>query len=292
MDGNSFRISLFGMSLALGACCDAQPVGAAEYDRRPKATQSQPSVIESPNFRIYGVSRLPNARAIADDCEALRRSLCRTWFGDRRVPDWSPKCDVVVHATKASYLRAVGQDQFATVGSSRIDTSGEKVTLRRLDILASRAGWFATTVPHELTHLIMADEFGAGELPAWADEGMAVLADPPAKQSLHARDFRAGRLNGSTSRLASFVGESSYPSAKTVAVFYGQSASLVKYLVARGSPTDFVRFLHLAEKEGYDAALTAVYRLGGVHVLEREWLASTLGQNGLRTNLASTSPAR
>ena len=273
MDRRSFQGSMFVLSLVLAASL-ARPGGAAECIRRYTAARSQPSIVETANFRIYGVSRLANAQAIGADLETLRTSLSRTWLGAHGSPGWLPKCDVVIHATVAGYLRAVGQDQFTTAGSSRVDMMGGRVTLRRLDILASRPGWFAAAVPHELTHVILADEFRVAQLPVWADEGMALLADTATKQSLHARDFDAGHQSGSTFRLASFVTESGYPSAKNVALFYGQSLSLVKYLVERRSPAEFVRFLHLAEKTGYDAALSEVYGLGGVPSLEREWLAS------------------
>lgn len=267
---------MLGLSLCFATIGFARPLAAGEHGSPKKAaTRHETFVVKTPNFRIYGISRLPNARAIGESFERLRGSLARTWLGERRLGDWSPKCDVVVHATAASYALAVGQDQFATAGSSRVDTTGEKITLRRLDIRADKTGWFAAAVPHELTHLVMADEFLGRELPVWADEGMAVLADAAAKQSLHLRDFSAGQRRGSTFRLASLVGEGGYPSPDRIPVFYGQSVSLVKYLIERRSPADFVRFLHLAGRKGYDAALAEVYGFAGVESLEREWLTAS-----------------
>ncbi|HWB08310.1 MAG TPA: hypothetical protein VG826_03760 [Pirellulales bacterium] len=272
-----------GAALVLAASV-FQPAAGDEYRSQPKTrARAATPAIETTNFRIYGISRLPNAQAIAGDFEKSRGSLCGMWLGGRALPDWSPKCDVVIHAAAASYARAVGQDQFATIGSSRVDVRGGRITLRRLDIRADNPGWFAAAVPHELTHLVMADEFAGGEVPAWADEGMAVLADTPAKQSLHQRDFELGRRTGGVFRLAHFVSQTSYPTAAEIPVFYGQSVSLVGFLVDRRSAADFVRFLHLAEKEGYDAALRQIYGLHGVHLLEREWLASTFPRPNMLT---------
>jgi hypothetical protein len=252
-----------------------QPATGNEYRPRSKTTARSARPIETTNFRIHGISQLPNAPAIAAEFEKSRGALCGIWLGGRTLREWSPKCDVVLHAAAASYARAVGQDQFATVGSSRVDARGGKVTLRRLDIRADNPGWFAAAVPHELTHVVMADEFVNGELPAWADEGMAVLADTAAKQSFHQRDFQLGHQRGNVCRLAQFVSQTSYPAAAEIPVFYGQSVSLVAFLADRRSPADFVRFLHLAEKEGFDAALRQMYGLHNVHSLEGEWLAAT-----------------
>ncbi|MGH7140088.1 MAG: peptidase MA family metallohydrolase [Pirellulales bacterium] len=280
------------MNLVFAVTGYTAPMAAGECRPRQSAIRSQPSTMETANFRIYGIGRLPNARGIGDSFETLRSLLSRTWLGERVLADWSPKCDVVVHPTVASYTRAVGQDQFATLGSSRVDTMGGRITLRRLDIRADQTGWFAAAVPHELTHVIMADEFRAGQLPAWADEGMAVLADTPAKQALHLRDFNTGRRSGSTLRLVSFVGASGYPSPENIPVFYGQSVSLVKYLVERRSPADFVRFLHRVDEVGCDTALAEVYGFCGVADLERQWRTATSATTeNIRTVLASPGAA-
>ncbi|HET6880147.1 MAG TPA: hypothetical protein VFI31_08330 [Pirellulales bacterium] len=280
MDIRNFRSLLFGTSLFLAATGCTRPMAAGECrSRHSAAARSQRSVVETANFRIYGISRLPNAWEIGHDFERLRSALSRTWLGERRLPDWSPKCDVVVHATVANYARVVGQDQFATLGSSRVDIAEGKITLRRLDVRADQAGWFAAAVPHELTHMVMADEFLGRQLPVWADEGMAVLADTRMKQSLHLRDLQVARGKGRVFRLAQLVSEDCYPGATQIPTFYGQSVSLVGLLVKRRSPSDFVRFLHLAEKEGCDAALIEVYGFRDFADLERQWLTAATARS-------------
>jgi len=291
MFGRKLRMIVRGRVLVLAAVCLAGPSAYGRCAARPITTRPKTAtVVETANFRIYGMGGLPDANRLGAEFESLRARLGRVWLGRVRLPVWSPKCEVVVHATIASYVRAVGQGQFATVGCSRVDTAGGKITLRRLDIRADQIGWFASAVPHELTHVIMADEFQGGDLPHWADEGMAVLGDSALKQSLHLLDLEAGYRNGATFRLAPFVSQSCYPSAEQIPVFYGQSVSLVKFLVDRKSAPDFVRFLHLAEKAGYGAALGEVYGIRGVRSLERDWLASTFQRPNLLT--AETAQGR
>jgi hypothetical protein len=264
-----FAAAYLGGQTVCGQC-------AAPQTTAPRKTTP---VVETANFRIYGIGRLRDASRLGNDFEALRDRLCRTWLGEKQLPTWSPKCDVVVHATAGRYVQAVGQDQFATVGSSRIDLNNRCVSRRRIDIRAEQAGWFAAAVPHELTHVIMADEFLGSEMPNWADEGMALLADTAVKQSLHLRDFQSGYRGGTVFRLVDLVCQNCYPAAARIPVFYGQSVSLVKFLVDRKSPADFVRFMHRVEKIGCDAALAEVYGFRGVAELERLWLRSLATTN-------------
>lgn len=104
----------------------------------------------------------------------------------------------------------------------------------------------------------------------------AVVADAPAKQSLHLRDFNTGQRNGSAFRLVSFVGARGFASPEKVPVFYGQSVSLVKYLVERGSPADFVRFLHRADEVGCDTALAEVDGLRDIGELDHQWRTAAM----------------
>ncbi len=170
--------------------------------------------VETQNLRIHGIGKQADAAGWANQCERLRSTLCKQWLGAKQPRDWSPKCDIVLHATLAEYLRAVGADQAATIGASLIDWAGDRIILRRIDIRADRAGWLNGALAHELTHAILADEFGPREeLPLWADEGMAVLADPATKQALHLRDFHHGLRRGSSWRLADFLPTNLRPAA-------------------------------------------------------------------------------
>ena len=273
------RMIVRGMVLFLAAELTTRQVTYGISASRVKPAAPRGAAVETANFRIYGLGSTTEASYVGDQLESLRIRLCRTWLGDRELRAWSPKCDVVVHATASSYLRAVGQDQSATIGASCTEVAGERVSRRRIDVRADRAGWFAAVVPHEVTHVILTEEFLGGELPHWADEGMATLADPSIKQSLHFRDLCVGQHHGTICRLAELIGRTCYPSTAQVRVFYGQSLSLVRFLVDRQTPADFVRFLHHAEKVGYDAALRDSYGLSGVADLERQWLQSLTTTN-------------
>lgn len=129
------------------------------------------------------------------------------------------------------------------------------------------------------------------ELPIWADEGMAVLADPAAKQQLHLRDLQRARRQHSERRLAELPADGNVPTCADAPPFYGQSLSLVKFLVDRKTPAEFVRFLHAAGELGYDAALRECYGLAGIAELERQWGQATAGPLAVRLNCGSDSAA-
>ena len=65
-----------------------------------------------------------------------------------------------------------------------------------------------------------------------------------------------------------------YPAAARLTTFYGQSASLVRYLTARDDPETFLTFLERAPHVGYDAALRSAYGIENLRALEQLWLQS------------------
>lgn len=267
-------------------------IGASPSSAAPNSVaQTSPGITETANFRVVGLFAKADAAWVGAQLEAQRRRLCETWLEHEPQP-WSPKCDVVVHATATAYAKAVGPNAFATLGATTIDFARGEVSRRRIDVRADRPGWFAAVLPHELTHVIMADEFPAGEVPHWADEGMAILADSTSKQALHRRDFDQARRSRTTFQLAQLLSQACYPSAKQIPVFYGQSAALVRFLVERKSPAAFVRFLHRGAVLGCDRACGEVYGWISTADLERAWYVSLRSPRDARPPFALTGGSK
>lgn len=242
------------------------------------------NIIETANFRFCSRGKLSLTAKTLQAAEELRERLTVKWSGKPAAGnDWQPKCDIVLHGTAAAYLRAVpGGGQ--TLGSSVIDVTGDTITTRRIDIRADQAGWFDGVLAHELTHLVLADLFPGSRLPAWADEGMAVMADPSGKQDAHLRDLWLAQSQRGSFRLIELLAMDDYPSPDRHAAFYGQSVSLVQYLVERGTPEQFVQFVRRGVERGYEQALRDIYHLNGVAELERHWrqYANTVGALAVR----------
>lgn len=269
--GACFLVSMASTRAAARRAANDTCRTTAPAAQRRLECESAPTVTQIANFRISGLRRQADAAWCAQRLEALRKNLQERWLGSVKRVDWSPKCDIVVHGSLDSYLRHAGAEAKNSLGASRIALERGRVAARRIDVRADKPGWFDAVMPHELTHIVLADEFPQGTLPAWADEGMAVMADSPMKQALHLRDYhvtRTGRVSGT---LTGFMTQRDYPCGHEIPAFYGRSVSLVRFLVDRKSPAEFVRFLHCAETRGYDAALRDCYGIDGAAALERQW---------------------
>jgi hypothetical protein len=155
------------------------------------------------------------------------------------------------------------------VGSSSIGIESGRITKRRIDLLAERQDLPA--LAHEMTHVVFADLFGGRRPPPWADEGTAVFSDDLAKRRLHERDLQQALFQRATWPVASLLVRETHPPAAAFPTFYAQSASLTAFLVHRGSPSQFVRFVKTAMEQGYDRALNEHYSIAGVAELESLW---------------------
>jgi len=264
--------------LAVNMCgwADAEPA-ASDSDAKPAVdtpggnTQSGPwCVLESANFCVGGITTQEQIKGLLDTCEATRSKLSAQWLGRGKGGAWDPKCYIVLHPTAESYLREVGEGQM-TAGSSLIEFAGNRLVTRRVDLRADHPDGYLGALAHELTHVVVAERFIERQVPRWADEGMAVLADTQGKQDLHHADLGLARANRTTFRLVELMQMENYPDASRQATFYGQSASLVRFLVARGGELAFVGFLTKSNEIGYDAALRDVYKFAGMAELEQHW---------------------
>jgi len=212
----------------------------------------------------------PNAGDVARHCEEVCTCLGKEVLGLTSAPRWSPKCSIVLHSTKAGYLEAVGRNGAQTIGSSTISISGGRVTQRRIDLLAVNVDKGLAALPHELVHVLFVDAFPTRVPPKWAEEGLALAMDPAEKQARHRRDLDAAFRSRSTLPVSRLLADENYPTLAQRAAFYGQSLSLVEYLMRQSTPADFVRFVKLSVERGADRALADVYRLSP-RTLERDW---------------------
>ena len=232
---------------------------------------------QSENFTVTSRSADHDAREAARACEQLRARLRLQWCGDAANGQWTPKCELVIHAGRHDYLATVGSGAARTFGSSLLDFGRDKrISKRRIDLRGDSSAGMAA-LPHEMTHVVLAELLGR-QPPRWADEGMALLADPPEKRSRHEQDLGQALSAGRTFRLAELLTLETYPHPSRVPAFYGQSASLTALLAGRDTPARFVEFLKHSSAHGYDAALKQIYAIDGVGQLERLWLEEVSGE--------------
>ncbi len=221
-------------------------------------------------FDIESFHGGPSAADILVLSEKLRAELCRVWGESLSLPVWEPRCKIRVHPTRTSYLQKVGSNGGQTSGSSLIQLNAGKIVCREIDLLLNEYGEL-TALPHELTHIVLADKFRGRQPPHWIDEGIAMLADTVAKQNLHSRDCHEAIVKGSALTVHQIVTLDNFSSPAQMPAFYGQSLSLVRMLAERASPEKIVEFANDSLDLGFETALKHHYSLDGVDDLEKSW---------------------
>lgn len=256
----------------------ASPIGPA-ITNPGGATDSTPDhlVAEVPSFTVRSFAGGPKAMEVAQLCASLRQQIQAKWFDTTTSKLWRPRCEIVLYAAQDEYQRAVGRSAAQTSGSSLIQVEKDRIVTRRIDLLVDQQGRF-TALPHELTHVVLAERFGRRQPPRWADEGIATLADSDEKQARHRRDCENALRSGTALQLYDLMTLERFSSSQQVAAFYGQSVSLVRFLSARDEPSKLLPFIELAMDNGYDQALRQIYEIDGVDHLQRLWLDHTLSR--------------
>lgn len=250
------------------ASSDTLPATAGEVIHTASVRSSS---FESSRFRVHCLDTEATANAMANRCEQICHTIHVRLVGKEPTSSWKPKCLVVVHATRASYLRAVGMGGGQTVGSSLVRTDRGQVVERRIDILAEDHDKGMAALPHEIVHVLLADWFPSATLPHWAEEGLATREDDAEKKLRHLRDLHHALQTNTALSLPVLFSENSYPTGAQRAAFYGQSLSVVDYLSQRRDPDQFLRFVREFQAHGYDRALAAVYGIQSVRELEHDW---------------------
>lgn len=243
-------------------------------------------VQETENFRICCLPSLPNAERLPSVCEVLRRQLQETWFG-RTSAEWSPKCEIVVFPTVQEYRRNLGPGSEQSSGCASIDIEHQRIIKRRIDLRSDADDWVSAALPHELTHVIVADRFTKRQIPRWADEGMAILAESADKRARRAATMQRAFVRQRPMTVGELLAVAQYPSSDRRDAFLGQSASLVSYLLEQGSPDQFFDFVEQSASRGYERALADVYEIASRSQFEVGWQAQMFSRSESAELLAS-----
>jgi len=239
------------------------------------------------NVVVIGASR-GRADAIAEQAEAVRKSAYAQLLGDLEPRHWAERCAIHVHATPAAFTEAVGGSPAASRGATSIEFSGGRVVSRRIDVMGDGSEIIPDALAHEVVHVVLAERFTAAAPPRWADEGIALLFDDAVKQAGHESDFRAARDRGLDFSAADLLALDLYPDdARRQRVFYGQSAALVRWLIARRDAATFIRFVAdlqtgdtaTAFERHYDLDMKAVFDSAWKEVAPIQSLSFSISKN-------------
>jgi hypothetical protein len=233
------------------------------------------ALAETANYRVFHATTEAQAARAARLAEAARTALANKWFGSV-PPKWAPRCDIYLHPTVVGYTRAA---KVATShpGHSSIgmDPKTGEIASRRIDLRLDDVNLWTSTLPHEVTHVVLAGHFGKNQhLPRWADEGLAVLSEARARPALYTQMLPDARREAQLFRVEVLIKLDDYPDAKKVPLFYAQSISLVDFLVKKAGPVTFTKFIREGLASGYEPAMKKHYGYATFAEMEQDWLQS------------------
>ncbi|MCS7161265.1 MAG: hypothetical protein RMJ19_12410 [Gemmatales bacterium] len=225
-------------------------------------------VAVSAHFRIHH-HNAPLAEQVLRCAEQVHALNAWFWFGELAPAPWEHPCEIYLYQDATSFSRATGVAPSVPGFSTLVTdtTDARRVLSRRMDLRADIPDLLSRLVPHETTHVSLAGRFGARPLPRWADEALALLAEPEeARQFYREKVFTAPRDQLlSPDKLLTWEGAATHVEAH---LFYGQSLLLVEWLLARRGKWQFVQFLAEAPRLGWEPALKRYYGINSLLDLE------------------------
>jgi hypothetical protein len=226
---------------------------------------------ETTHFVIHHNQSAELAGQVAQVAERTRAGMHAKWLGQAPA-DWEPRCDIYLHATGHDYSTAT-KIGLHSPGHATIQMRGGQVVGRRIDLRCDQAALLLTAVlPRETTHVTLAGQFGDKQLPRWADEGIAVLAEPRERVDGHLRNLPRLKQDNKLFPVGQLLQLNDYPDSSRITAFYAQSVSLVEFLTDQKGPQVFTAFLRDALGNGYEPALQKHYGFRTFDELNLAWL--------------------
>jgi hypothetical protein len=224
------------------------------------------------NFQLWIIGSEAELRQLAELCEQHRATLQQKWSNGVQ-PAWTPLCDVVVYPRTADFVHALGPGARGSSGVSSIDMDQGRILKRKIEIRGDATNWQREVLPHELTHVVLADLFSTQRIPPWADEGVAMLAESDQRLALRRNDLNRALQRGQFLHVRQVFGASEATPGVQRSAFYSESVSLAAFLMRRGGSQKLIEFVRTAQRDGYERAARTCYGFASLSQLEQQWYA-------------------
>ena len=222
----------------------------------PPADTEEAATVRTNNFEVTApTGRI--ARLLADAAERQRKEKAVLWLG-KELPAWPERCPIRVK------IQATG-----TGGATTFAFDKGKVASRSMNVEGPLDGLLSSVLPHEITHTILADFFGA-PLPRWADEGAAVLSEDEEEQQRYAGWMREIVAKERLIPLSRLLDLNKFPG--DLMALFAEGHSLTRFLVERKDRKTFLAFIKRGSQDGWDKAVKEHYAFRDVAELECAWL--------------------
>lgn len=240
----------------------------------PKTTGDW-QIVETSNFRILHRGNKQLVAEIAQTAESARRAMYERWAGPPAA-NWSPRCDIYLHASAAEYARTTKKSA-EQLGHSTVEIKGGLATTRRIDLRADDHTIQDATLPSEVTQVILAELFADEPLPRWAVVGISALSETPESVARYRRAVPGLLKDRKLAAVGPFIDKPGFPDAATITPFYAQSVSIVSFLVERRGPKAFMAFLREGPRRGYAKAIVSHYGFKDMADFQDKWVRHSMG---------------
>jgi hypothetical protein len=280
--GNTLLQSIDQRKQEIGGGASQQIEASAVEVKHTGPYQGNWYLAETKNFRVWHHLSQADATQVAKSAEACRVDAGMKWFGSVGQ-DWTPICEIYLHPTAQEYAKSTGAPAVSP-GHTTLKTEGSRVLSRRIDLHTDDSNMLIGVLPHETTHVVLAGRLGDQPVPRWADEGMAVLAEPKNRIQRHLDNLPRHARENTLFHVSRLMQMSDYPEPKLVGPFYAQSVSLVDFLTRLKGPQVFSEFMKDGLKNGYEGALSRHYSIQGFNELNQSWWNASFTNNTASKN--------
>lgn len=204
-------------------------------------------------------------RAAEDHYQEIAKSL-----GYRREESWlsENRAKIYIYEDSDDYLANSKQHQWSHGAAFAAE--------RTIRTFPAAHGFFDSTLPHEMGHIILREFIGIEpEVPLWFEEGVAMHQEKAKRYGAH-RMVKNAVENGEFIPLKQLTDMRLYSDTppEILELYYAESASIVYYMISQLGEHNFVRLCRaLKDGKSFTDALKAVYvRYRGLDDLNRSWM--------------------
>ncbi|MCA9403580.1 MAG: hypothetical protein KC897_07355 [Candidatus Omnitrophica bacterium] len=208
-------------------------------------------------------------QSVEESAEDYYSRITRT-FGFPRRGVWSYDERVKIYIYD-------NEDEYVTVGQQKRWSHGVASPYEKIiRTYPAASGFFDTTLPHELAHIVFREYVGYRTfIPTWFEEGVAMYAERAKRFGAH-NAVREARRHGQFRTLEelTLTGMRGINGRQEAALFYTHAASIVKFMIDEHGKQKFVRFCRkLKEGKPFDWALDESYpRFKNTDRLNEAWV--------------------
>jgi tetratricopeptide (TPR) repeat protein len=181
---------------------------------------------------------------------------------------------ITIYPTQEEYVEQGGFASWSG-GGHRLARRRGDLSDHRIYCYQGQTRLTTAVIPHEVAHALFIHRLNYPQgVPLWANEGFAVLREPPHFQKYLRRILAEELSRKKIIPLRELLAQTDYPQDQ-VELYYAESFSLVEFLVELESLNTFVQFVKAiaVPRPDLDAALKSHFDLWGRQALENRWLA-------------------